>query len=53
MLFEIMNKMLIGAVVFPSALGIQCLYKNEKTAKYFGSCIQLTQKGEVAVQKNL
>ena len=53
MLFEIMHKMLIGAVVFPSALGIQCLYENEKTAKYSGSCIQLTQKGVVAIQKNL
>ena len=34
--------MLIGAIVFPFALGIQCLPENEKTTKYSGSYIQLT-----------
>ena len=47
MLFEVLHEMIIGAVVFPYALGIQCLYENEKTATNFGSCIQMTQKGEV------
>ena len=40
--FEILLVMLIGAIVFPFALGIHCLHENEKTAKYSGSCIQLT-----------
>ena len=40
--FEILFVMLIRAVVCAFALGIQCLYKNEKTVKYSGSCIQLT-----------
>ena len=42
MLFEMLFVMLIGAIVFPFALGIQCLHENEKTAKCSGSCIQLT-----------
>ena len=40
--FEILFVVLIGAIVFPFALGIQYLHENEKTAKYSGSCIQLT-----------
>ena len=42
MLFEILFVMLIGAIVFLFALGIQCMHESEKTAKYSGSCIQLT-----------
>ena len=49
MLFEISIIILIGAVVFSSSLGIQCLHENGKSRKYFGSCIELTQKGEVAL----
>ena len=41
--FDILLVMLIGANVFPLALGIQCLYENKKTVKCCGSCIQLTQ----------
>ena len=33
--------MLFGGIVFPFALGIQCLHENEKTAKRSGCCIQL------------
>ena len=39
--FEILFVMLIGAIVFPFALGIQRLHENEKPAKYSGDCIQL------------
>ena len=39
--FEILFAMLMAAIVFPFALWIPCLHKNEKTAKYSGSCIQL------------
>ena len=35
MLFEILFVMLIGAIVFPFALGIQCLHENEKNRKVF------------------
>ena len=31
--------MLIGDIIFPFALGIQCLHENGETAKYSGSCI--------------
>ena len=31
--------MLIGDIIIPFALGIQCLHEKEKTAKYSGSCI--------------
>ena len=40
--FEILFVLLIGAIVFTFALGIQCLHENVKTAKYSGSCIQVT-----------
>ena len=40
--FETLFVMLIGAIVFPFALGIQCLHENENTARYSSSCIQLT-----------
>ena len=39
--FKILFVMLIGAIVFQFALGIQSLHENEKTAKYSGSWIQL------------
>ena len=41
--------MLIEAIVFPFALGIQCSNENEKTAKDSGSCIQLRYKRELAI----
>ena len=40
--FRNLFAVLIGATVFPFALGIQCLHENEKTAKYSGSCIPVT-----------
>ena len=43
--FEILFVMLIEAIVFSFALGIQFLHDNEKTVKYFGGNIQLRSKG--------
>ena len=42
MLFEILFVMLVEAVAFSFALGIERLHENINTAKYSGSCIQLT-----------
>lgn len=40
--FQILFVMLVGAIVFPFPLSIQCLHENENTAKYrcSGSFIQ-------------
>ena len=40
--FETSFEMLIAAIVFPFALGIEDMHENEKPAVYSGSCIQLT-----------
>ena len=40
--FKILFVMLIGLIVFAFDLEVQCLHENEITAKYSGSCIQLT-----------
>ena len=40
--YEMLFVMLIGAIVFPFALGIQRLYKNEMTTHCSCSCIHLT-----------
>ena len=48
--FEIMFVMLIGAIVSPFALAIQCLHENENTAKSSGSCIQLMSLGDPAIR---
>ena len=40
--FDILFVMLIEAIAFPSALGIQWVQENEKSAKYSDSFIQLT-----------
>ena len=39
--FGILFVMLIGAIVFPFAFGIQCVNENEKIGKCSGSCVRL------------